>query len=66
MGTVHQLAWAVEPEAGERRVSARRRILARAAMRLPSGMALEPATIKDVSSTGLKASTGASFHGSPA
>lgn len=60
MGTVHNLA-TISEERSENRVAPRRRVLIRAAIRLRGNEAIHPVTVKDISSTGLKAITELSF-----
>jgi len=55
MGLVHQLELPPPREAGELRAAARRRVLMRAAMRLQGQSEEWPLTVKDLSSTGMKA-----------
>ena len=59
MGTVHNFA-AATGEGGEHRMAPRRRVLMRAAMRLRGHDQVHAVTVKEISSTGLKASTAVS------
>ena len=55
MGTVHQLELPPAREGGELRAAARRRVLMRATIRLQGQHDEWPLTVKDLSSTGMKA-----------
>jgi hypothetical protein len=55
MGEVHQLEMARPPEGSELRAAIRRRVLMRASLRLPGHGEEFPLTVKDLSSTGMKA-----------
>jgi hypothetical protein len=55
MGLVHQLELPPLHEAGDLRAAARRRVLMRATMRLQGQGDEWPLTVKDLSSTGMKA-----------
>ena len=55
MGLVHQLELPPLHEAGDLRAAARRRVLMRATMRLQGQSDGWPLTVKDLSSTGMKA-----------
>jgi hypothetical protein len=55
MGTVHRLALA-KSEGGEATIAPRRRVLMRAEMRIRGKDVSYPVTVRDISSTGLRAS----------
>ena len=59
MGTVHNFAPAM-PGGNEQRVAPRRHVLMRASMRIPGSDQVFAVTIKDISSTGLRARTAVS------
>ena len=64
MGTVHNFAPAT-PGGNEQRVAPRRHVLMRASMRVPGSDQVYAITVKDISSTGLRARTAVSiFPGS--
>ena len=59
MGTVHNFAPAM-PGGNEQRVAPRRHVLMRASMRVPGSDQVYAITVKDISSTGLRARTAVS------
>jgi hypothetical protein len=58
MGNVHQLVVPATNEAADHRLAARRRVLMRCTVRLRGQTGEWPVTVKDISSTGLKAIAG--------